>query len=102
MVEGEKELNFSLLRVIIDVFCVKNTHVGAYTCVCEKKVVSLRRELKYVIMLGFSSTQEKELRLRHKSTVRKALAQREAGVVTDEDLALASFEKEPANVVLCK
>lgn len=53
-------------------------------------------------MLGFSSTQEKELRLRHKSTVRKALAQREAGVVKDEDLALASFEKEPAKVVLCR
>jgi hypothetical protein len=53
-------------------------------------------------MLGFSSTQEKELRLRHKSTVRRALAQRQAGVVTDEDLVQASFDKEPANVVLCK
>ena len=45
MVEGEKELNFSLLRVIIDVFCVKNTHVGAYACVYEKVFVSLQREL---------------------------------------------------------
>ena len=53
-------------------------------------------------MLGFSSTQEKELRLRHKSTVRRALAQRQAGVLSDEDLALASFEKEPADVVLCR
>jgi hypothetical protein len=53
-------------------------------------------------MLGFSSTQEKELRLRHKSTVRKALAQRQAGVLTEEDMALASFDKEPANVVLCR
>ena len=60
------------------------------------------RIYKHIIMLGFSSTQEKELRLRHKSTVRRALAQRQAGVVTDEDLVQASFDKEPANVVLCK
>lgn len=53
-------------------------------------------------MLGFSSTQEKELRLRHKSTIRKALAQRQAGVVTEEDLVLASFDNEQADVVLCR
>ena len=53
-------------------------------------------------MLGFSSTQEKELRLRHKSTNRKALAQRQAGVVTEEDLVLASFDNEQADVVLCR
>ena len=54
------------------------------------------------VMLGFSSTQEKELRLRHKSTIRKALAQRQAGVVTEEDLVLASFDNEQADVVLCR
>ncbi len=51
-------------------------------------------------MLGFSSTLEKEMRLRHRGTVRKALADRQAGKLTDEDLVLAAFEKEPANVVL--
>ena len=75
----------------------------ARTCVCKKNIVPLHPNLrKKVIMLGFSSTKEKELRLRHKSTVRRALAQRQAGVLTDEDLALASFDKEPANVVLCR
>ena len=51
-------------------------------------------------MLGFSSTLEKEMRLRHRGTVRKALADRQAGKLTDEDFVLAAFEREPANVVL--
>lgn len=72
-------------------------------CVYEIFFVSLPPNyFKCIVMLGFSSTQEKELRLRHKSTVRKALVQRQAGVLTEEDMALASFDKEPANVVLCR
>ena len=42
------------------------------------------------------------MRLKHRSMVRKALADRQAGKLTDEDFALAAFENEPANVVLCK
>ena len=54
-----------------------------------------------IIGIGFfSSTLEKEMRLRHRGTVRKALANRQAGKLTDEDFVLAAFEKEPANVVL--